>query len=528
MTSTVTKTDREELSRRVRRMCESLSILWADPNFRIYSYHSPYVRRSRAVTTTSDQAVMLPRTMRPLRGTEGVEVGSVDRDRTRADDVRELLLESFRSWSDAGSSDVEQKRAALHHALASLNEYVDQSNALRYRLYGAVGYKTFSPEAMEKHREKHRRDSTIEFWLSFVPVLAEALVDEGFDPRERSAFERWSASADNVVGRLGLLAERADYDYEVRIFLNGPAIDSLEDVIIAELALGAEPVQVCLAYATDVLLDPLVDYTVFEGFNKVNTVVRYRTKVSVEADERPYLQRYADASEVAELCVDVLRLVRCKEDIGVLALEIVELDSLTPKIRKTWANRYQPDLARYQPHRFDFGPPSTVALTDAEIERLRGAISSLLGVQGNFKGLKYALRRCRSSVERYAPSDPERLLEYAIALEAIYLNDIGTDREELSYRLRLRAARFLATSFAERNELFVTLRDLYKLRSRVAHGESLERLGPKDRIILEKVLDRGPVIVSESVLRILENPGGAIPSGQLEFWRRVELGGKEE
>jgi hypothetical protein len=351
---------------------------------------------------------------KPIEDTEGVEVRSVDRDRTRADDVRELLLESFRSWSDAESSEVEQKRVAFHQALENLNEYVDQSSALQYRLYGAIGYKTFSPEAMEKHREKHRRDSTIEFWLSFVPVLAEALVGEGFDPQERSAFERWSASADNVVGRLGLLAGRKDYEYEVRIFLNGPAIDSLEDVVIAELTLGEEPVQVCLAYATDVLLDPLVDYTLFEGFNKANTIVRYRTKVSVEADERPYLQRYADASEVAELCVDVLRLIRCKDDIGVLALEIVELDSLTPKIRKTWANRYQPNLARYQPHRFDFGPPSTVALTEAELERLRGAISSLLGVKGNFKGLKYALRRLRSSVERYAPSDPERLLEYAI------------------------------------------------------------------------------------------------------------------
>ena len=524
MTSTETRVDRDELSRRMRRVCESLSILWTDPNFRFYGYHTPYAQRKRAATTISDHAVTLPRTKRPLRGTEGVEVRTVDRNQTRADDVRQLLSESFHS-SDRESSDVEQKRATFRQELASVSDYVDQSNALRYRMYGAVGYKTFSPEGMEKHREEHRWDSTIEFWLSFVPVLAEALVEEGFDARERSTFERWSATADNVVGRLVLLTERTDYEYEVRIFLNGPAIDSLEDVVIAELAVGGEPIQVYLAYATDALLDPIVDYTVFDGFNKVNTVVRYRTKVSVEADERPYLQRYADASEVAELCVDVLRLIRYKEDIGVLALEIVELDSLTPKIRKTWANRYQPELARYQPHRFDFGPPSTVALTDVELERLRLAISSLLGVQGNFKGLKYALRRLRSSVERYAPSDPERLLEYAIALEAIYLNDITTDREELSYRLRLRAARLLATSFAERNDLFLTLRDLYKLRSRVAHGGSLERLDPKDRIMLEKVLDQGPKIVSESVLRILENPGGAIPSGQSsDFWRRVELG----
>lgn len=114
MTSTVTKIDREELSRRVRRVCESLSILWADPAFRIYSYHSPYARRRRAVTTTSDQAVILPRTKRPLRGTEGVEVGSVDRDRTRADDVRELLSESFRRWSDEESLDDEQPQVAFY------------------------------------------------------------------------------------------------------------------------------------------------------------------------------------------------------------------------------------------------------------------------------------------------------------------------------------------------------------------------------------------------------------------------------
>jgi hypothetical protein len=526
MTSPAPIVDAAELSRRVARVFESLVILWDDPEFRVYSYHSPYDRRCRAATTVSEQAVLLARTGRPVRGTEDVEVRAVDRGRTRTDNVKELFSVSFSNDIYQQSSDLMRKQTAFRDQLTRLGEYIDQSPALRYRLHGIIGYKTFSPEALERLREEHRLDPTTELWISLSRVLAEALVDQDFDPTSRSAFDRWSATVDGVVSRLEQLAERPDYEYEVRIFLNGPAIDSAEDVLLGELSVRGEPVRVFLAYATDDLLDPLVDYTVVEGFNKVNTIVRYRTKVAVEADEVPYLQRYADAAEVAELFVDALRLVRCKEDIGVLALEIVELDSLTPGIRKTWADRYQAELARFQPRRFDFGAPSTVPLTDAELKRLRGAIYSLLGAQGSFKGLKYALRRFRSSVERYAPSDPERLLEYAIALEALYLNDIGTDRGELAYRLRIRIARFLASRFEERAEIFVTLRDLYDLRSRVAHGESLERLEAKDRRILEKVLDRGPEIVSASVLRILESPASSIPTRETgDFWRRVELGG---
>jgi hypothetical protein len=141
---------KKSLSRRVRRVCESLSILWADPSFRIYSYHSPYPRRSRAATTTSHQAVMLPRTKRPLRGTADVEVRSIDRDRTRADDVKELLWETLRGWTDVERFDDDQNWAAFHQELTTLNEYIDQSDALRYRL--------FEPSATKRSRQKPWRN----------------------------------------------------------------------------------------------------------------------------------------------------------------------------------------------------------------------------------------------------------------------------------------------------------------------------------------------------------------------------------
>jgi hypothetical protein len=223
--------------------------------------------------------------------------------------------------------------------------------------------------------------------------------------------------------------------------------------------------------------------------------------------------------------VDALRLIRCHDDIGVIALEVIQLDSLTPAVRKTWADRYQPELARIEPQRLEFGPPSLVPLSDGEIDQLRRFVSALCGEQGKFKGLMYALKRFRSSVERYSPSDPERLLEYAIALEALYLNDQGTDRTELTYRLRLRAARFLGNDVNTRQALFAVIGDLYGFRSRVAHGEPLVGLRETEKSKLENVLSEGPVILCATIRRILESPVHEIPSGNtLPFWRGIELG----
>jgi hypothetical protein len=135
------------------------------------------------------------------------------------------------------------------------------------------------------------------------------------------------------------------------------------------------------------------------------------------------------------------------------------------------------------------------------------------------------MRRFRASFDRYQPSDPERLLEAAIAFEAILLNDSGDNHQELGYRLRLRAARFLTEHLEERFRIFDLLRDLYNFRSRIAHGETLEDMKTTDQKKLEVVLKETPEILKKLLLKVMETPElRGLRQEQLgAWWRQVEL-----
>jgi len=143
----------------------------------------------------------------------------------------------------------------------------------------------------------------------------------------------------------------------------------------------------------------------------------------------------------------------------------------------------------------------------------------------DIKGLDTAMRRFRASFDRYQPSDPERLLEAAIAFEAILLNDAGDSHQELGYRLRLRAARFLAEDLKERMEIFDLLRDLYNFRSRIAHGETLEEMKERDQNKLEAVIKQTPGILRKLLLKVMETTELRKQDQQAlaSWWRRVEL-----
>lgn len=113
---------------------------------------------------------------------------------------------------------------------------------------------------------------------------------------------------------------------------------------------------------------------------------------------------------------------------------------------------------------------------------------------------------------------------FSIALEAILLNDTDS-RYELSHRLRLRAARFLADDLEGRKYISDLLGDLYNLRSRIAHGQTLEGMKDKERATLDRVFREAPKIVrmlllkimKESALRNLSQEALAI------WWRNLEL-----
>lgn len=144
--------------------------------------------------------------------------------------------------------------------------------------------------------------------------------------------------------------------------------------------------------------------------------------------------------------------------------------------------------------------------------------------------IEYAIKRFRNSIERYSPDDPERLLEYAIALEAIYLSDSNTERGELTYRLRLRVARFLKEDYKDREEVFKLIRDLYDLRSKIAHGGDISistRKKKKDRErdeeTLKQVLKEVPSLLAKSILKIMNEHYEEHNTKEPLFWRKIEL-----
>lgn len=80
--------------------------------------------------------------------------------------------------------------------------------------------------------------------------------------------------------------------------------------------------------------------------------------------------------------------------------------------------------------------------------------------------LTLALQRYNSGATRDYATD--QLLDSWIGLETLFAPDIGT---EITYRIRLRAARFLGRSARERRDLFAFLGESYGARSKIIHGD---------------------------------------------------------
>ena len=247
-------------------------------------------------------------------------------------------------------------------------------------------------------------------------------------------------------------------------------------------------------------------------------------RVGVNEPVEKFLATYLVASRLAQRVVDILRLVSA-DDIGVLGIEIINGDSMTPTIRKAWENTYQQELSAFYPRRFLFRSPDGSALTEQQIESIQRLAPRYIEQETTVSGWEIAIRRFRDMYERHTPDDPELILAMAIAFEALYLSEAYDSKHELSYRLRLRAARFLRNSVQERECVFTVLRDLYLFRSRVAHGSSIESLKGADRKKLIRVLAECPGLLQETLLAVLngKGPWNHSDDKQGQEWRKIEL-----
>lgn len=100
------------------------------------------------------------------------------------------------------------------------------------------------------------------------------------------------------------------------------------------------------------------------------------------------------------------------------------------------------------------------------------------GVQRS-AGLQMAIRRFGYAMDRTRPED--KLVDLMIGGESLFLSDIGGDHSELSYRLSMRAAKFIKGSALSERDLYKLFKAAYQGRSKIVHGSTPVEMELPDR-----------------------------------------------
>ena len=175
------------------------------------------------------------------------------------------------------------------------------------------------------------------------------------------------------------------------------------------------------------------------------------------------------------------------------------------------------------------GPGSDTRTTRGELplpcsQRLKSArrytfmARSLLFLKGCTSRLQIPIDRWIKSKTHQGYVD--RMIDLGIALESFYLRGI---RDELSFRLRLRAALYLGDGIQQRTQLKKEFRQIYDIRSEAVHeGTVPEQVRVEGQTLrMSEFLERSQELFQRSLLRVIEN-------GRLPDWDSIELGGGGE
>jgi hypothetical protein len=102
----------------------------------------------------------------------------------------------------------------------------------------------------------------------------------------------------------------------------------------------------------------------------------------------------------------------------------------------------------------------------------------------------------------YNSDNPDlALIAFATCLESLF----STAEQELSFRLSLRVATFLADKMADRRELFEESKEVYRIRSKVVHGAAINRDSEQAAIYLvEGILPRAERFARRALKKVLE------------------------
>jgi len=109
------------------------------------------------------------------------------------------------------------------------------------------------------------------------------------------------------------------------------------------------------------------------------------------------------------------------------------------------------------------------------------------------------LGRLNSAIRRHSPVDSA--IDIGIALEALFLSDLNEDHGELTFRLRVRGAKYLSNSFDSRIAIYRSLGLLYRLRSIAVHTGILPN--EIDGHNVNEILKQGYNIISKALIKMI-------------------------
>lgn len=132
--------------------------------------------------------------------------------------------------------------------------------------------------------------------------------------------------------------------------------------------------------------------------------------------------------------------------------------------------------------------------------------------------LKTPLNRLNQSRNKPRPMD--KVLDLGIAFEAFFLSDAGS-KEQISYKLRLRASMYLGDNLSERINIMSLISAFYDCRSSVAHSGNLKEEVKIKHVGKVKVTD----IINEADTYLVSAINKAILSGGFPAWEEFVLQG---
>lgn len=510
-------------------LVESIRTLWESRDFTVE--RSSSWQRRRVETEASPNAQKLPRSGHVVRGSRHVEVRERGGTTTYGEDasVRSAVMETLfaaKQWPNrARGGHLAEAEEGIHRCYRQLAASLVATPQIVLLLSDARGWKTYDHAHYLEEFANDPMKLIDEEMLILLEPLEESFVAGGISSwREPSESSRWEAVATEFSNRLLELSTRRFHSYEAVAYLNAPLVDSYEPIDLGSLDPDSGE-RITIEAATDDDLSKAFREETWGslplGLARANTILTFRLSISVDASVDVYEATFPWAEHKVSLIVDVLRLVH-EGDMGVAALRIFAVSPSTPNLRRTFAWNYEPGNAPLIPRRLAFSWPSSTALTDGEVSEIRRLIPLRMNPDQP-KGLDVAFQRFRDSCERFHPDDPQQLLDIAIAFEALLLGDISD--KELSYRLRLRGARWLESDLSSRKTTFGLLKRLYVLRSKIAHGEDFASAKEGDRNDLANTLGAAPRLLRRALRMSLEGKGsGRLSQAETgDWWKKIEL-----